>query len=332
MIKTIRYVFSRFGEMKQLYAPASSSCLTIIYFFDWLFSLVVYGSSISDYFAFSFYNKNHSGRIKYITYRKYKRIQKIANERISIDVCRSKSEFNKTFHGFLGRDTINLSDVSKADFKQWVSIQTGSIFIKDAYSFRGKGVRKIKIEGIDIEKLYDELINDKDSYYVIEQELIQDSALAKFHPWSVNTIRVVTLYDTTNDEVHIMDAGLRLGNNKHPVDNFHFGGIYGQIDIQSGVICNKAFNTSNEQFVNHPLTGMQIVGFKIKNWEGLLNYVRTAARMIPKVRYVGWDIVILENGDYALIEANDNADHDLQQMYRGGLWSDYKKILKRLKK
>lgn len=326
----IKYIFSRFNEMRGFYKPKSSVVRGFLYFIDWIFSLIVYGASVSDYFAFSFFEKKHAGRKRYITYRKHKKIQHIANDRNSIELLRSKSSFNKKFNQFLGRKTIDISETTRDEFSEWVKNVGGHIFVKDAYSYRGKGVKKIDVSEINVEELYDILVKDKKSYYVIEQELIQDKEISDFHPWSVNTVRVVTLYDTSCDEVHIMDAGLRLGNNKNTVDNFHFGGIYGQIDIDSGVICGKAFNTNNEKFIFHPLTNKQIVGFKIKNWEALLEYVKEAARLIPDVRYVGWDVVILSHGKFALIEANDNADHDLQQMYRGGLWQDYKKILKRL--
>lgn len=57
-----------------------------------------------------------------------------------------------------------------------------------------------------------------------------------------------------------------------------------------------------------------------------------AARHIPTVRYVGWDIVLLEGGKFLLIEGNDNADHDFQQLHYRGLWKEYKKMLKQLRR
>ena len=319
--------------MKGYYAPKSSLLKGMLFFLDWVFSFIIYGASISDYFSFSFYDKNHAGRKKYVTYRKYRRILSVANDSSAISVCRSKLQFNEYFKDFLHRKTIAFSDISEDSLRRWLSnIHGRSLFVKEAYSFRGKGVQKINVDNIDVPEFYKNLLKLKmgGDCIVLEEELIQDDEIAMFHPWSVNTIRVVTLYDTSCEEVHVMDAGLRIGNNKNSVDNFHFGGIYGQIDINTGIICGKAFNTNNERFIYHPLFKKQIVGFKIENWEELLEYVRKAARQLPKVRYVGWDVVVLKNGGFALIEANDNADHDLQQMYRGGLWQDYKKILKRL--
>ena len=43
-------------------------------------------------------------------------------------------------------------------------------------------------------------------------------------------------------------------------------------------------------------------------------------------------MVILKDGDFALIEANDNADHDGQQIRYRGMWKDYNDILKNLRR
>ena len=82
----------------------------------------------------------------------------------------------------------------------------------------------------------------------------------------------------------------------------------------------------------HPITGKQILGYQIPYWEECKKFAEKAARHIPTVRYVGWDIVIMENGDFLLIEGNDNADHDFQQLHNKGLWKEYKVLLKQLSK
>lgn len=62
--------------------------------------------------------------------------------------------------------------------------------------------------------MYDELVSDVNSHYIAEEQITQIRELADFHPWSINTIRIVTVYDTKNNEVHIMNARLRMGNKK----------------------------------------------------------------------------------------------------------------------
>lgn len=54
-----------------------------------------------------------------------------------------------------------------------------------------------------------------------------------------------------------------------------------------------------------------MIGYKIPSWGKILTLVRDAHIMLKNVRYIGWDIVVLENGDVDIIEANSNADHAL---------------------
>ena len=55
------------------------------------------------------------------------------------------------------------------------------------------------------------------------------------------------------------------------------------------------------------------------------------ARRLPTVRYIGWDVVIRNDGSCILIEGNDNADHDIQQVHNCGLWKQYKFVMKNLR-
>ena len=49
------------------------------------------------------------------------------------------------------------------------------------------------------------------------------------------------------------------------------------------------------------------------------------AKIVPEVVYVRWDIVVLQDGLFAVIEGNDNADQDVQQIDGNGIWPKQKK-------
>lgn len=318
---------NRFYEMMHAYiGDKIPSYKTCYYLVDYLFAFIIHGASISDYFAFGFYEKRYNGRNKYLTYRRYHKIQDKCNRKEDRIICRNKSVFNKHFSDFLGREWI---DLKIADFKSFEYFLKSKpvVFIKEVNGYRGVGVCRLETNGVDVHDLYDSLIKNKSFHYIVEEEITQISALKKFHPWSINTIRIVTLYDNINDCVHIINARIRLGNNKNSVDNLHYGGIGANIDILTGVINTEGRDSNNNKYTYHPITGVQIVGFKIPYWKECIEYAKKAARHIPNVRYIGWDIVIKEDGSFILIEANDNADHDFQQLFCGGLWPKYKSII-----
>lgn len=119
------------------------------------------------------------------------------------------------------------------------------------------------------------------------------------------------------------------GTKKNNVDNFHFSGIGANINIETGIIDTIGYDAHNNTYIVHPITGKQIIGAQIPYWEECKTFVERAARHIPSVRYIGWDIVIQSGGHFLLIEGNDNADHDFQQLHNCGLWKQYQSIIKR---
>ena len=300
----------------------------IFYAVDYVFAFIIHGASISDYFAYGFYKLRYKGRKEYITYRRYHVIQNKCNKVSDRCLCREKNKFNELFKEFLGRDWIDVNNVDEMLFISFCH-KYPVIFIKEINGYRGIGTRKIETENLNAKDLYNELISDINSHYIAEEQITQISELANFHPWSINTIRIVTVYDTINDKVHIMNARLRMGNKKNNVDNFHFSGIGANINIETGIIDTIGYDAHNNTYIVHPITGKQIIGAQIPYWEECKTFVERAARHIPSVRYIGWDIVIQSGGHFLLIEGNDNADHDFQQLHNCGLWKQYQSIIKR---
>lgn len=324
----------RFYEMMHTYIGTKVSWYNVCFYsIDYVFSLIIDGASISDYFAYGFYKLRRNGRKEYITFKRYHKIQNICNPiKGNREICRNKVKFNNRFKDFLGRDWLDVTNSSYEDFYSFI-LKHDIVFIKETLGFRGIGTTKYETEKIeDIKTLYNELHNDKNAHYVAEEKITQIDSLSEFHPWSVNTIRIVTVYNDVTDEVHFMNARLRMGNKKNSVDNFHFDGIGANINIESGIIDSVGYDVHNQTYIVHPETGKQIIGFKIPYWNECKKFAEKAARNIPEVRYIGWDIVIKENGEFLLIEGNDNADHDFQQLYNKGLWKDYKLILNNIKK
>ncbi len=326
---TLKYIYNRFLQMKHDYIGETSFFHTCWLWLGWIFNAIFYGASISDYFAYGFYKLNHTGKQEFITYRRFHKILRKANNPNDIDICRSKIHFNNYFSDLLGREWLDTQNTTKEELGAFLK-RHEYFFLKEILSYRGVGVRRIASNKLDINVFMKECLNDEKCHYIIEEPLQEIESLQEFHPWSINTIRVVTLFDTNAGIVHFMNARLRMGNKKNNVDNFHFDGIGANIDIETGIINGVGYDTHNQTYLIHPLTGKQIIGFKIPKWEECKQFIEKTARRMPTIRYVGWDLVIRSDGEMCLIEANDNADHDFQQLHNKGLWKEYKAILKNL--
>ncbi len=329
----LKRLITRFNTMMHTYIGNNVRTFTkMMLLLDYMFSFLFYGTSISDYFAYGFYKLRRSGRNEYITFRRYHKIQNVCNPRTEDrEICRNKVNFNHRFKNYLGRDWLDVTTSTYEELERFC-MRHDVIFIKEISGFRGIGTNKyITAEIPDIHKLYDTLTSDQNARYIAEEKISQNTELSEFHPWSVNTIRIVTLYDNKADTVYFMNARLRMGNKRNHVDNFHFDGIGANINIETGVIDTIGYDVHNNTYIHHPETGKQIIGFQIPYWAECKQFAEKAAKSLPEIRYVGWDIVIKEDGSCILIEANDNADHDFQQLHNKGLWAEYKQILKLLR-
>lgn len=323
--------YHRYLTLFHLYSDRKDGFHLLLYFADYCISYIVYGTSLNDYFAFGFYKLRPNGRNEYITYRRYHKILNKCNKKEYLKFFRDKSLFNQRYKKYLHRETKDVSQMTEEQFVGFVE-EHKEVFVKEVRGFRGKSVWFYQSCEIDAKALCRQLKEDQDRHYIVESKLIQCEALSSFHPASVNSIRIVTVYDNDADVVHLMFAKIRIGNNGAHLDNTHAGGISGNIDLETGVINTPGYGVlDKKEYIYHPITGKQIIGAKIPYWEECKKFVEEVARVTPEIRYVGWDIVILPDGDFALIEANDNADHDGQQIHYKGMWPEYKKLLKQLK-
>ena len=326
---TIKRFFDRFNQLYSTYIAKDgrqNPFAKVWYLTDYFFSYIFQGASLNDYFAYCFYKLRPCGRREYITYRRYHRIMSICNDPGDIKYFRDKSEFNRVFKACLGRENIDLNLATPEEFRAFFEMYK-EIFVKEVRGFRGNSVKLYSLKDVNPDKLYADLKSESGRHYVAENRLREHPALSAFHPASINTLRLVTVYDDKKDQVHIMSARIRIGNKGNYVDNFHFEGIGANIDIDSGIICSVGYNARDEEFLVHPMTGKQIMGFQVPDWQECKAFVEQCARVVKTVRYVGWDVVPQENGGFALIEGNDNADHDFQQMHYHGMWPEYKELL-----
>lgn len=324
----ISYIFSRFSEMYNLYVRGGIF-LEVCYFIDWIISFIINGASIYDYFAYDFYHKRIFGRSSYITYRKFIRIQDRCNRWSDFNLLRDKAQFNELFRDLLGRQSINLAEATQEQFIAFCQ-PLQEVFVKDAMSLQGKGIHTFIPTKVDLAEKYTEL-KQSGIPYLIEEKIVQCKELAAFHPESINTVRVTSVYNDTTQEVTIATACVRMGVNESRVDNFCSGGIIANIDVPTGFIKEPGFNEDEEIFFIHPNSKKQIIGYHIPYWEECKAFIQAAAKRLPTVRYVGWDVVILEGGKFLLIEGNNDADFTSEQMHGEGLWPLYDSLTKDLK-
>ncbi|WP_165870280.1 sugar-transfer associated ATP-grasp domain-containing protein [Albibacterium bauzanense] len=147
----------------------------------------------------------------------------------------------------------------------------------------------------------------------------QHKLFAKIYPGSINTIRLVTLYDFEQKKPFIHASILRMGwSRSAPFHNFQKRGLVSLIDNETGLlsICKrKDENGRITHQSNHPDTNQVIEGMVIPFWEDIKGTILAYLEKNPFLDYVGWDILVTDEG-FLVIEANHNPGLGFMQAFK----------------
>lgn len=284
----------------------------------------VHGANKVDYFQYGFYFKRRPGREQFVTIRKLHKFEVVCNDPEKSRIFSDKAEFARAFKGFVGRDILDMNHASYEDFLAFTK-KHDKAFVKPQDGTYGRGVEVVECNPEHARELFDRF----EGRNVLVEELIrQHSEMAKFNESSLNSLRVVTVLSASGTPVVLPGSVIRIGRAGRIADNFHHNGLCAQIDNETGMISSVAIDKAGNRYVVHPDSQLTLLGFRVPMWEEIKRMVCDAAKVVPEVRYVGWDVAITENNQIVLIEGNDRADPDVGQMSDGiGKWPVFKKYM-----
>lgn len=131
----------------------------------------------------------------------------------------------------------------------------------------------------------------------------------KIYPGSPNTLRVLTLWDHDEGKPFVAAAVHRFGSSRSaPIDNWHqgHGGVCAAIDQEAGTLGRAVALTSANQLAwhsAHPETKEAIDGVAIPGLASCFDGLVAAASHFPHCPFVGWDVLLTEEG-FKILEAN----------------------------
>ena len=268
---------------------------------DMFWSAAKYECAFQDYQDWDFAILWPAERARFMTHPKsdhYARrfnTDKQANLRLS-----DKSNFNAEFGDLLGRDWLDVRTATDTELAEFVA-RHPNLMAKVPDSLGGKGIERVRPADIGTDLARFRKIRMSNRQFLLEEFLTQHQRMSALNESSVNTMRIVTF--NSGNRVDVIVAALRIGAGGD-VDNFSGGGMYTMLD-DAGVAQFPAFDDNNAIHSIHPLSGVPIVGFEVPHFVGALELVTEAARRIPEVPYIGWDVAIAPDRP-VLIEGNYN--------------------------
>jgi len=281
--------------------------------FHWMLSmawcLLRYGARPIDYVRFEFHKKSAAERNRYLTiFRYFKLMNKFGANN---DAVHGKIAEYKTFSAFIHRPwMIADKDTEPQEVRTFIEEQ-GVAFAKPNMGDQGHGVLKVTKDNEEVIRELLEAI--KQEPYVVEGVLQNAPEIAAINPSSVNTVRAYTLLKNDNT-TEILGIMLRVGRKGSHVDNWGSGGVGYDFDVETGICVGYGRDKLQNPYVFHPDSNVQMIGFRLPNYEQLKKTIDKLTHVKPEARYVGWDIAITPDG-YELVEMNCPGGHDFLQAF-----------------
>ena len=275
-----------------------------------------YSTGYVDYEAFEMYDMSPEERAGFLTIGKNNRLVAELNDPAYRKIFDDKALFNERFDSFLKRDWMVLDGNNAEEFAKLLK-DKGELIVKPLDQSCGRGIEKIKHEdGMDTGKLYRELYGA--GCVLAEEVVVQCAEMDSLCNTSVNTIRLVTIYNS-DDDVAVAAGAIRMGRAGNYVDNFNHGGLAVILDASTGLSVTDGYDKERITYKTVPEIGTVLKGFRTPQWEECKQLVRDAAKVVPQVRYVAWDVAVSRDRGPLLIEGNDYPGQDVTQYPKLGL-------------
>lgn len=225
-----------------------------------------------------------------------------------------------------GKLYLNQKEVSLNELKELI-ILNSKIIIKKRAGGGGKGIYKLHFESENIH-LNDQPVSneelskfiDKLDNYIIVEHLNQADYANNIYSGTINTIRIITMKDPETGEIFIPIAVHKFGSEKtKPADNVWRGGMTALVDIETGILKKSALHLEGNRKIiwqeYHPDTKQRIEGTAVPHWNYVKNKVIEIAKKMDFLNYVGWDVVVTDDG-VKIIEGNNYSDVNILQIHQ----------------
>lgn len=290
---------------------------------DGIWSWLRYGCVLNQFTDGCFYERKGFERKRILTYRRWEKLISTSNSKDYIHILQNKATFNTFYADYIGREWLDSKKMRIDDFARFMERHDGQAIVKPVADNEGHGVRLIKANKGNIADLFQKLSKEE----VLIEERLHQHPLMRFGAKSVNTIRAYTVYDKRTGKAYLLKTTLRVGIGNAIVDNRHSGGISYEVNLESGRIVSKGWSHRLSNVMIHPGTDICMLGYEIPHWKEVIELVEKAARMLPQVRFIGWDVAIMPDRP-VLIEGNHDPDLDLLEFV--GSYGYYNQIMQHL--
>lgn len=250
-----------------------------------------------DYVDYDFAILNAAERATYMTHPVSNQISQQYDHPDDRGVFQDKVAFDEVFSEHLHREWMVVTE-NNADEVRAFTERLGTIVTKEPVGQAGTGVHRYHAEEIDDWAAFHRGLWERGEL-LIEQVISQHADLAAVCPGTVNTTRVTAFFD--GERTHILAIAQKFGRGAVS-DQMTFGGFYTMLDDEGRAV-GPGYDSHGHVHETHPDSGFRIADFRLPMIDEVKAFVDRVARVVPRVQYVGWDIVVAPEGP-VLVEGN----------------------------
>ena len=288
-----------------------------------------YGIDTPEEFSHEQLGASHDKKCQYITCRNRFKYIDYLNKKEDMHLLRNKWHAYLLLKDAYRREVLLLE--SEQDFPTFEAFcqRHPTFVVKPVGLGLSLGVRKVEVGDTDPHTLFDQLfieIETENGHWnsgtekgVLVEELIeQGEEMAMLHPASVNSVRMLTI-NLGDGDIRLWYPYVRIGVGGHFISSAATGSIVAGINAGTGVVYSTGFDKLGRITDVHPDTHFTIKGIKIPRWGQLCQKAIEMSKRLPTLRYIGWDFVYDKDGEWIVMEGNENAGISSSQLihYRG---------------
>ena len=255
------------------------------------------GVGFQDYVDYDFAILTRAERATYMTSPLSDRLAMRLDDPAFRHLFHDKVAFNETFDAHLQREWMTV-EPGNADTLRAFAERHGTIITKEPLGRAGLGVHRYHAADVhDWARFHDGLLSRGE--VLVEEVIRQHDELAAVCAGTVNTTRVTAFFD--GQTTHVLAVAQKFGRGAVSDQNA-FGGFYVMLD-EHGAATGHGYDSCGQVHAVHPDSGVPIATFRLPMFDEVLAFVDRLARVVPQVRYVGWDIAVTPEGP-VLVEGN----------------------------
>lgn len=269
----------------------------VVVLVDMLWSAGFRDTPFQDYVDWDFAMLTRAERASFMTHAISNHLSMTYDQAEYRLIFQDKIEFNRAFDSLLGRRWLDVRESSPGVLQEFVR-SSGTVMAKIPVSTSGHGVERYQAKDIDDwPAFHAELV--RKGQVLVEEYISQHPLLAGYCAGTVNTTRVTTFFDGSS--AHILSMAQKFGRGAAS-DQQTFGGFYTMLDLD-GAAMGPGYDSHGSVHARHPDSGVSIADFRLPKMAELRTFIDAVCRVVPQVQYVGWDVVIGEEGP-VLVEGN----------------------------